>query len=133
MAKQSGQEPAVSEGATRERDNGAGNGAVNEETLAAMMKANEAMLEGMVALQREIMEFGGARLQEDLETQSELAKCKDLQEAWKLQAEFAQKAMQQYTAETAKLVDLSAKISRECWSPFEAATRAALQQMTTTR
>ena len=131
MAKQSGQDPAAREGASGKQDNGAGNGAVNEETLAAMLKANEAMLEGMAALQREIMEFGSARLQQDLETQGELAKCKDLQEAWKVQAEFAQKVMQHYSAETAKLMDLSAKMSRECWGPFEAATRAALQQMTT--
>lgn len=130
MAKQSGREPTAREGATAKQDNGAGNGTLNEETLAIMAKANEAMLEGMAALQREILEFGNARLQQDLEMQGELAKCGDLQEMWKKQAEFAQKAMQHYSAETAKLVDLSAKISRDCWGPFEAATRAALQQAT---
>ena len=131
MAKQSGQEPATTKEPTPSRGNGSGNGMVNEETLAAMLKANEAMLEGMIALQREILEFGTARLHQDMEIQGELAKCKDLQEAWKMQAEFAQKAMQQYSAQTAKLVDLSAKISRECWGPFEAATRTALQQVKT--
>ena len=131
MAKQSGQGTAARKEPTVKQGDGGGNGAVNEETMAAMLKANEAMLEGMMALQREIMEFSSARVQQDLETQGELAKCTDLQEAWKVQAEFAQKAMQHYSAETAKLVDLSAKISRECWGPFEAATRAALQQATT--
>ena len=35
------------------------------ETLEAMMKANEAMLQGMATMQREIMDFGNARLRHE--------------------------------------------------------------------
>ena len=113
-----------------------GNGAAgtqgmpNGEALAAMMRANQVLLEGMTAMQREIMEFGSARLRQDLETQEELKNCKDLQEAFRMQAEFAQKAMQQYAEEMSKLVELSTKIGRECWAPWEEATRATLNEAT---
>lgn len=113
-----------------------GNGAAsvqgmpNGEALAAMMRANQVLLEGMTAMQREIMEFGSARLRQDLETQEELSHCKDLQEAFRMQAEFAQKTMQQYAEEMSKLAQLSAKIGCDCWAPWEEATRATLAEVT---
>lgn len=109
------------------KTNGAGNGAANGEALEAMVKANEAMLQGLVAMQRELMEFGNARLRQDLETQEVLSHCSDLQEAYRVQAEFAQKAMQHYAQETAKLIELSTKIGCECWGPLEDASRAAMK------
>jgi hypothetical protein len=105
-------------------------GAPNGEALAAMMQANQVLLEGMTAMQREIMEFGNARLRQDLASQEELSNCKDIQEAFRMQAEFAQKAMQQYAEEMSKLVELSSKIGRECWAPWEEATRATLAEVT---
>ena len=113
---------------TAETGNGAGNGLANDEALAAMVRANEVLLQGMTEMQREIVEFGNARLRHDIETQEALSQCQDLEQAFKVQAEFAQKAFQQYSEETAKLMALSAKIGRECWGPFTEVTRATLQK-----
>ena len=124
-------EPQKSRTSTAGMENGGGtNGFANGEALAAMIKANEAMLAGYVAMQQEIAEFSNGRLRQDMENQEALTQCGDLQEAFRLQAEFAQKAMQQYAQETAKLIELSARIGRECWGPFEDATRATWQSMT---
>ena len=114
--------------ATTQAGNGAGNGLANEEALAAMVRANELLLQGMNEMQREIVEFGQVRLREDFETQEALSQCQDLQEAFRLQADFAQKAFRQYSEETAKLMALSARIGRECWGPFTDATRATFQK-----
>lgn len=103
------------------------NGPANGEALAAMLRANEVLFQGLTAMQREIIEFGNARLRQDLETQEALSQCGDLQEAFRMQADFAQKALQQYSEETAKLMELSAKIGRDCWSPLADATRATFQ------
>jgi hypothetical protein len=130
------QETEKSEAKAKNGGASEGNGAAgtqgmpNGEALAAMMRANQVLLEGMTAMQREIMEFGNARLRQDLETQEELKNCKDIQEAFRMQAEFAQKAMQQYAEEMSKLVELSTKIGRECWAPWEEATRATLNEAT---
>lgn len=103
----------------------------NAEALDVMIKANEAILHGMAEVQREVMAFGNARLREDIDTQDALSCCADLREAFQVQADFAQKAMQQYTEETAKLLSLSAKVGRDCWGPFEDATRAAFKGVKT--
>ncbi len=122
--------PKEVKSARAESNGDAGDASANGEALEAMMRANEAMLQGMATMQREIMEFGNARLRQDLETQEALSHCDDLQEAYRLQADFAQKAMQQYAEETAKLIELSTRIGRDCWGPFEDATRAAMKNMT---
>ncbi len=101
----------------------------NTDALEAMIKANEAMLQGMAEMQREIMEFGSARLRLDVETQDALAHCADLQEAFQVQADFTQKAMLDYAEEVAKLLGLSAKVSCDCSSPFGHATRVAFETM----
>ena len=97
------------------------------DTIAAMIRANQALVEGMTAMQREILEFGSARLREDLKTQEEMSHCTDMQEAFRLQADFAQDAMRHYAEQTAKLIELSNKISKDCWGPLEDVTRAAFE------
>ena len=97
----------------------------NTEALDALAKMNRTMLDSMATLQREVMEFGNARLNQDLEHQETLSQCTNLQDAMQAHSDFAQQAMQHYADEMAKLLSLSAKVSRDCWSPFEDATRAA--------
>ena len=130
MARQSQKTRAPQETAKakEETGNGPAEDGTQDETLAAMMRANEVLFQGMTEMQRALLEFGNARLRQDLETQEALSQCRDLQEALRLQAEFAQKAFQQYSEETARLMQLSARIGRDCWGPFTEATRAGLQK-----
>lgn len=102
--------------------------ATNGETLRAVMKANEAALEGMVAIGREIMEFGTERVRRDLETQGSLMRCTNAEEAYRLQCDYAREATQQYFEEASKLMNLSAQIARDCWAPIEDRTRAAIEE-----
>ncbi len=103
----------------------------NTEALDAMIKANEVMLKGVAEMQREIMDFGKTRLNEDIDTQEALSSCADLQEAIQVQTDFTQKAIQQYADEMTKLLNLSARVGRDCWSPFEDAASVVFKGVKT--
>jgi hypothetical protein len=75
--------------------------------LGNMVGANAAMLESMGAMGAEVMEFLAERLREDVQTQRDFMQCRDVGEMQKLQAEFVRKAVDQYQAETGKLIQMS--------------------------
>lgn len=84
-------------------------------SLAEMQKAGfgsmasfgTAWLEGVSDLSAEVLGFVADRIKEDVHTQHEMLHCKDLGELQKIQSRFIQKAIEQYTAETGKLVEMS--------------------------
>ncbi len=60
----------------------------------------------------EVLSFVADRIKEDVKTQHEILHCKDVGELQRIQAEFIQTAMDQYAAETGKLVEMSQKLLR---------------------
>lgn len=70
-----------------------------------------AWLESFADLGSEISSFVADRIKADVQTQHALLHCKTLPEVQHVQAEFLQKAFDQYQAETGKLVDLSVEMS----------------------
>ncbi len=66
-----------------------------------------AWIEGMGDLGAEVLGFVAERVKEDVNAQHEMLHCKDFTELQKLQSKFLQKAIEQYTAETGKLVEMS--------------------------
>lgn len=100
----------------------------NGENLKAVIRANEAVLDGMAALSRELMDFGSARLRHDMEASESLLQCRDPEQAFRMQCEFARAATEQYFQEANKLMSIAAKVARDCWTPLEDRTRAALRE-----
>ncbi|MFQ5467526.1 MAG: phasin family protein [Kiloniellaceae bacterium] len=94
--------------------------ATNGRALEAAMKTNGAMFEGLVTLGQEMADFGSTRVRCDMETTERLAKCKDFEEAFRVQCAFAREATQQYMEEAGKLLNLSARVARDAWAPPEA-------------
>lgn len=103
--------------------------ATNGENWRAFMKAGEAMLEGMTAVGREMMDFGNARMRHDIATSESLMRCNGAEEAFRLQCDYAREATQQYFEEAGKLMQLTARMTREYWVPLEDRTRATLHQL----
>jgi phasin family protein len=101
----------------------------NGENLKAMMRTNEAILEGLAELGREMIAFGNARLRQDLEASECLMGCKDAGEAFRLQVDFARTAGEQYYNEASKLMELANKMAKECWNPIEDRTQATFQSL----
>jgi phasin family protein len=75
--------------------------------FASASTMGSAWLEAMSDLGSEVLSFVAERVKEDVQTQHQLLHAKSLTEVQHLQAEFVQKAVDQYSAETGKLVELS--------------------------
>jgi hypothetical protein len=54
----------------------------------------------------EVAQFVTERIKEDVKTQHEMLQCKKIGELQHIQVQFMQKAMDQYHAETGKLVEM---------------------------
>lgn len=69
------------------------------------------LMETMADMGSEMLNFTAARVQRDVQTQHDLLHAKGLAEIQHIQAQFFQKAMDDYAAETAKLLDLGKKLT----------------------
>ena len=101
----------------------------NGENMQAFMKAGEAWLQGMADLNNEMMTFANRRLQEQAETRESLTQCKDLETAYRVNCDFAQKATQVYLEEATKLMSMAAELARQSMAPFETRTRETLRRL----
>ncbi len=101
----------------------------NGETWNTIMRTNEAVMRGMIALSKEMFDFGSLRLRENVERAQSLAKCHDLEEALKVNSEFFHVTTQEYLTESANLVKLMTEISEECWTPLEDQTKQTLSEL----
>lgn len=66
--------------------------------------------EALGELGSEVLSFVADRVRQDVEAQRRILGCKDVQELQEVQAEFIHDAIEQYTAETGKIVELSRKL-----------------------
>lgn len=71
---------------------------------AAWMSA--AMIETVTALGNEVVQFVTERITEDVRTQHALMHCKDFNDMQRIQTAFLRTALEQYSAESGKLVQL---------------------------
>ncbi|MFY0691076.1 MAG: phasin family protein [Paracoccaceae bacterium] len=72
--------------------------------LGSLSWMGTAWLENMSDLSSEVMSFIADRVKEDVRTQHQILHCNDVSRLQKIQAEFIQRAIDQYTAETGRLV-----------------------------
>lgn len=82
----------------------------NPADLERLFEANRAMMQNVLEINRGLFEFVDARFKADVETFGELCKCKDWQEASKVQTRFMSNLTQQYVDQTAKLMEAAAKL-----------------------
>lgn len=81
-------------------------GDIQQNALESLNWFGSAWLETWNAMGSEVSEFIADRIQEDIKTQQAMLKCKNPAELSAVQTAFVQKAIEQYTAETGKLVSL---------------------------
>jgi hypothetical protein len=74
--------------------------------FASASTMGSAWLEAMSDLGSEVLSFVADRVKEDVKTQHQVLHAKSLAEVQHIQAEFVQKAVDQYSAETGKIVEL---------------------------
>ena len=101
----------------------------NQEAVQTMLAANQAMLDGWNALNREIMAFADHRMREEFGRTESLFGCNGPEEALQVQARFVQTTGEDYLREAQKLMGMMMDISRDCWAPVEERTRKAMQAL----
>ncbi|SFT11121.1 Phasin protein [Sulfitobacter marinus] len=63
-------------------------------------------MEAMIEMGNEMLNFTADRIKEDVDTQQKLLKAKEITDVQKIQTAFFQKAMDDYAAEYARLLDI---------------------------
>ncbi len=99
----------------------------NQDTVQAMLMANQAMLNGWTAFNQEVMAFADHRLRAEFGRTESLIGCSSPEEALQLQASFVQAAGEDYLREAQKLMGMMMDISREYWAPVEEQTRQTMK------
>ncbi|WP_299547442.1 phasin family protein [uncultured Tateyamaria sp.] len=84
--------------------------ALQDQSLKMMSQMGLAWVEGMSDLGSEVLSFVADRIKEDVKTQHKMLHCKNVNELQNIQSEFLQTAIDQYTAETGKLVQMGQDI-----------------------
>ena len=80
---------------------------LQEAGFGNMVGLSTAWLEALGDIGSEVLSFMAERVKEDVKTQHAILHCKNVSELQNIQAEFIQKALEQYSAETGKLVRMS--------------------------
>lgn len=79
------------------------------QAIQSLTGANTAWFEALSDMGSEVMTFLAERIQQDVDTQHKLLHCKNGHELQKIQAAFIQTALDQYSDETGKLLEMSQK------------------------
>jgi len=96
--------------------------------MSAWVQLNRAMLESVGKLQQETSRFVVRRLEDDLERQRQILEAKSPEQAWQAYADFARKAVEDYTAEAGKLSEIAAEMQYACSGFGEMLASAAIEQ-----
>ncbi len=99
----------------------------NTQNFEAFVRANEAIMNGMAALNSDMHAFGNKRLRENVERSESLVSCNDSEEAFRIQWDFFQSATQQYLDQTNNMLAIMAKMTGDYWAPVQERTNEALR------
>ncbi len=94
------------------------------------LQANESIMKGMAALSSEMMDFSDRQLHEFTKRSESLVGCKDADQAFHIQCEFAHTATQQYLEQTTNMLSIMTKMTQEFLNPLQEHTRQALRDLT---
>lgn len=87
--------------------------------LSSMTWMGTDWMERMSDLGSEMLQFLAERVQKDVDLQHKLLHCRDMHELHKIQAEFMQTAIDRYTEETGKLIEMGTKAMTPNFKPAE--------------
>jgi hypothetical protein len=88
-----------------------------QQALVSIERAGTSILTGMSEIQKEIAGFVSERIRQDLETQRELFACRTIDDVREVQSRFLRTTIDQYSAETSKLMQLGAEVFARAMDP----------------
>jgi hypothetical protein len=95
--------------------------------IAAMAEVNTRMYESIAAANREWASFINQRLKDDLAMPRQLAECKNLQDLYRVYAQFFQNACSQYQSGLERMMKLSQSITEAAVQSLQSRSGEATQ------
>lgn len=92
----------------------------------AFVGATEAWLHGLKAINEELVRFADTRMQALNSTARSFAEADDTKALTDASLDYARNAAEEYFAETAKVVNLTADLARDSWVPLQEQWRSGL-------
>lgn len=85
--------------------------------------------EGMLSAQEDVLQFSGMRLNKDLDHARALMSTRDIGDAINRQSDFVRESLEDYVEQVQSLLELGLRLTREGWTPLQARTEQAAQDM----
>ncbi|RDD62831.1 phasin family protein [Ferruginivarius sediminum] len=102
---------------------------LNKANIDAVVKASTIATKGFESLSRELVDFTQKQIETNVETTKKLFGAKTLQEFFDLQADFARQNFDRLLAESAKVTEMSVKVTNDALQPIQAQTNAAAEKV----
>ena len=100
----------------------------NKDTVEAVIASSNVVAKGVEHLGQEIAAYAQQAAEKNIETAQKLFAVKSVQDALDLQAEWAKLAFDGFIAESAKLQDISLRVSTQASAPLSKQANAAVER-----
>jgi hypothetical protein len=98
--------------------------------IEPIFQAGNKWLENWMAVSSELLEFGRARLDRNLEVGKAIARSGSIDEAMELQADYARSTVREYFSEAGKIADLSTRALLDGMMVWQPAIRETTRRAT---
>ncbi len=103
--------------------------ALNKANVDAMVRSNAALAKGLESLGNELMSFAQSSIEANIATAKALFGAKTLREVADLQTDFARSSFDKALAESAKIGEMSVKVTNEALQPLQTRTNATVERL----
>jgi hypothetical protein len=91
---------------------------INGEIAGTIRDTFEASFKAAVALQEELMSFATHRIQENVSMSEALLKCRNFEDAFRMQQDWARSTAEEYISESTKFIELTRQAMQVGFAPF---------------
>lgn len=102
----------------------------NRENFEAVVVSGNVMAKGIEVMSKELSSYAQQAAESNLSIAKKMSTVKNVQDALDLQTSWAKEAFDSFWSESAKLQDLTVKVSNEVSSPINERINAAVEQFT---
>ncbi len=95
----------------------------------AYAQAAQALMRGVTAINEELMSFTSTQFRDGAKVSQAVLNSGDLGEAMRLQMTTTQEASERYFREANRLIEMTAKLCRECCTPLELRAREMMDEV----
>lgn len=99
----------------------------NDENVKALSGSWQTVFDGWLELQNEAVEFGRKRVQENLDRNMALMRCRSIDEVFQVHCDFAHEANRQYLEQGSRLFAMAGQIGERSCQPIEQCAKQTLR------